>query len=107
MNRHARITERVDKKNARLHFVGGTTNVAKTIIKEYKKLYENLLFIKVRGLEKEEWINRVVQLQSKMAKNKQTKDLVNQINWGTFDFAEVHNTVLVQYIDSTKHISRF
>ena len=110
MNRHARITERIDKRNDKLHFIDGTTNATKTIIKEYQLIYESLLYRRAKGMSAGiEIIEKITKLQNKMMKNEQVRHLVNTISFSTYDdgFCIVFNTPLSQFLDETKHIPRF
>jgi hypothetical protein len=54
------------------------------------------------GINKEEWVDKMADLQSKMARNEQTKDLTNKINWGTLEFCGATSTVLTKYIKSVE-----
>ena len=87
-------------------FTNDATSVTKEIINTYQKLFELLITLEQSRLNKkdwiEDWIDKMVDLQNKMAANEQTKDLTNKINWGTLEFCGATSTVLNKYIKSVQ-----
>lgn len=109
MNRHARITERVDKKNEILHFADFTTSGTIKLIKEYEKLRYLSVLKELGKLDADDSWNftvRINEFQSKLVKNKQTEKIKLDLSTYNRVFDTIWNTEFSQFLVD-KHIARF
>ncbi len=109
MNRHARITERIDKKNLILHFADFTTSGTIKLIKEYEKL-RYLSILKELGKLDEDcnwnFMIKINDFKKKLAKNKQTEKINLDLSTVNRVFENVWETEFSQFL-LDKHIARF
>jgi hypothetical protein len=109
MNIHARITERVDKKNEILHFADFTNSGTIKLIKEYEKL-RYLSILKELGKLDEDcswnFMIRIFEFKKKLAKNKQTEKINLDLSTYNVTLNSLWNTEFSQFL-LDKHIARF
>lgn len=109
MNRHARITERVDKKNEILHFGDFTTSATIKLIKEYERLYRTSIRKALGKLDADDncdFMFKINEFQNKLIKNKQTAGITLNLSTYNRTFDTIWNTEFSQFLVD-KHIARF